>query len=154
MTKTSLSFFKFLQFAYFLRSLDFLKTCLNCCVRLLHALVSTVSKISQILLISWIIWIADQKLPTWHLYSYTQHSVCMMCIGVLQLWISACQPWKSSEVMGSLMRSGAPSIRATAASRLSFITATWRAVSPREPEQEDTPSKITENTPKRQQCKV
>lgn len=49
----------------------------------------------------------------------------------------ACQPWKSSEVMGSLMSSGAPSIRATAASRLSFITATWSAVSPRAPERED-----------------
>lgn len=50
------------------------------------------------------------------------------------LWTPKHQPWKSSEVMGSLMSSGAPSIRATAASRLSFITATWRAVSPRAPE--------------------
>lgn len=36
--------------------------------------------------------------------------------------------------MGSLMSSGAPSIRATAASRLSLITATWSAVSPRAPD--------------------
>lgn len=43
------------------------------------------------------------------------------------------EPWKSSEVMGSLMSSGAPSIRATAASRLSFITAMCSAVSPRAP---------------------
>lgn len=35
--------------------------------------------------------------------------------------------------MGSLMSSGAPSMRATAASRLSVITATWSAVSPRAP---------------------
>lgn len=42
-------------------------------------------------------------------------------------------PRKRSEVMGSLMSSGAPSIRTKAASMLSFRTATCSAVSPRAP---------------------